>query len=85
MEYTRHWHGQVSAVVVNTADVERYYQNNDVLGLFDPVRKESLIEENMEDKIDAVFAVSQMIHKKKVNNLFLHRRHLKKNTFYCHS
>ena len=33
------WHGQVSAVVVNTADVEHYFQNNEILGLFDPMKR----------------------------------------------
>ena len=50
------WHGQVSAVVVNTADRDKYYQNNEVVGLFDPVAKKSLISsESIEERIDAIF------------------------------
>ena len=36
------WYGQVSAVIVNTADADRCFQNNEILGLFDPVKEESL-------------------------------------------
>ena len=49
------WGGQISAVVVNTADVDRYIQNNEILGLFDPVKEEFLSVESVEEKIDAVF------------------------------
>ena len=48
-------HGQVSAVVVNPADNDKYYQNNEILGLFDPGKKEFLDKESLEAKIDAVF------------------------------
>ena len=52
---TCHWHGQVSAVVVNTADADRYFQNNEILVLFDPIKKESLVDGDIDDKIDACF------------------------------
>ena len=52
---TTDWGGQISAVVVNTADVDRYIKNNEILGLFDPVQEESLSVEGLEQKIDAVF------------------------------
>ena len=52
---TSDWSGQISAVVVNTADVDRYIQNNEILGLFDPVKEESLSVDSDEEKIDAIF------------------------------
>ena len=50
------WHGQVSAVVVNTADAEKYYQNGELVGFFDPVHRRSLSTEvNIQKRIDAMF------------------------------
>ena len=49
------WYGQVPAVIVNTADADRYFQNNKILGLFDPIKEESLKVEDVEEKIDAIF------------------------------
>ena len=50
------WHGQVSAVVVNTADTEKYYQNGELVGFFDPVDRRSLSTEvNIQKRIDAMF------------------------------
>ena len=52
---TSNWQGQISAVIVNTADADRYFQNNEILGIFDPIKEESLTVENIEEKIDAIF------------------------------
>ena len=36
------WHGQVAAVVVNTTDWDKYFDLNETVGFFDPIRREKL-------------------------------------------
>ena len=81
---TSDWGGQISAVVVNTAHVDRYIQNNEILGLFDPVKEESLSVESDEEKINAIFNSFKEIRQRR-NQMISSRLpcHLKKKTSCC--
>ena len=56
------WHGQISAVVVNTTDRDKYFDPNEALGFFDPITKEAL---NHGMSVDALLSqfVSEPIEK----------------------
>ena len=36
------WHGQIAAVLVNTTDRDKYFDQHETIGFFDQVKKEQL-------------------------------------------